>query len=120
MDSTEPPWFAASTNFFPEEKWVTDDTATWGKGCRIVQPCNVYRCRIGHRVKIGPFVEIQEEALIGDDSVISSHTFIAAGTLIGRRVFVGHHVTFCNDKHPRVNNPNWQCLPPSIGDDVSI
>jgi UDP-2-acetamido-3-amino-2,3-dideoxy-glucuronate N-acetyltransferase len=105
---------------FPTERHFQLRNVEWGTGCIVYQPCNIYKCSIGNNVKIGPFTEIQEFCNIGDGTVVGSHSFIAAGTRIGRNVFLGHGVITCNDRHPRANNKDWCCFPPSIGDGASI
>lgn len=37
-----------------------------GKDVRIIQPVNLYGCKIGKGTKIGPFVEVQSDASIGE------------------------------------------------------
>ena len=49
---------------------------TFGKDVTIVEPCNLYGCKIGDQCFIGPFVEIQKEAVIGDRTKVQSHSFI--------------------------------------------
>ena len=57
-----------------------------GENVSIVEPANLYGCKIGNNVKIGPFVEIQRDSEIGDDSIVSSHSFIPSGVKIGNNV----------------------------------
>ena len=59
----------------------------FGKNVSIVEPTNLYGCKIGDNVKIGPFVEIQRDSEIGDDSIVSSHSFIPSGVKIGNNVY---------------------------------
>jgi acetyltransferase-like isoleucine patch superfamily enzyme len=69
----------------------------FGEGVRLVQPVNLYGCRIGNDSFIGPFVEIQKEVVIGANCKIQSHTFICELVTIGDHCFIGHGVVFIND-----------------------
>lgn len=70
---------------------------TFGKDVTIVEPCNLYECKIGDQCFIGPFVEIQKEAVIGDRTKVQSHSFICSLVTIGQDCFIGHGVMFVND-----------------------
>jgi acetyltransferase-like isoleucine patch superfamily enzyme len=70
----------------------------FGSSVRIVEPTNLYGCRIGDDVFIGPFVEIQRGATVGNRVRIQSHTFICDLVTIGDDCFLGHGVMFINDK----------------------
>ncbi len=48
----------------------------FGENCKIIEPVNIYGCKIGSNNFIGPFVEIQKDVIIGDNCKIQSHTFI--------------------------------------------
>ncbi len=69
-----------------------------GENVRIVEPSNLYGCKLHDNVFIGPFVEIQENVEIGERTKIQSHSFICSLVTIGKDVFVGHGVMFINDK----------------------
>jgi len=71
---------------------------SFGDNVKIVEPLNLYGCKIGSNCFIGPFVEIQEGAIIGNDCKIQSHTFICDLVNIGDGCFIGHGVMFVNDK----------------------
>jgi acetyltransferase-like isoleucine patch superfamily enzyme len=92
----------------------------FGNNVSIVEPTNLYGCKIGDNVKIGPFVEIQRDAEIGNDSIISSHSFIPSGVKIGNNVFVGHGVMFTNDTFDSDLIENWQMKETIVGDRVRI
>ena len=100
----------------------------FGDGVVVYAFTNLYGCAIGDRTQVGTFVEIQRGARIGASCKIQSHTFICDGVTIGDRVFVGHGVMFVNDKAPRAALPDgglltdadWELLPTSVADDVSI
>tara|TARA_B100002051_G_scaffold88636_1_gene84680 strand:- start:580 stop:1032 length:453 start_codon:yes stop_codon:yes gene_type:complete len=70
---------------------------THGKGCKIIEPVNIYGSKFGKNVFIGPFVEIQNNTAIGDNTRIQSHSFICEKVTIGKNCFVGHGVMFTND-----------------------
>jgi len=77
-------------------------------------------------VRLGMYVSVGEHVYIGEDTEIGHRTRIGQGAhitdhmRIGENVFIGPHVVFANDKHPRVNNPNFKREPPIVEDDVSI
>ena len=91
-----------------------------GTGVSIVNPVNLYGCKISDNCKIGPFVEIQSEVTIGEKSTVSSHSFICSGVEIGKEVFIGHGVMFINDKFDSVKIDNWVKSDTYIGDNVRI
>ena len=91
-----------------------------GQNVSIVEPVNLYGCKIGSNVKIGPFVEIQKDSEIGDDTIISSHSFICSGVTIGKNTFVGHGVMFTNDTFDSDIIENWKMKQTTIGDRVRI
>ena len=93
---------------------------TFGDNVSIVEPTNIYGCKIGNNVKIGPFVEIQRDSEIGNDTIISSHSFIPSGVKIGNNVFVGHGVMFTNDTFNSDLIENWEMKTTFVGDRVRI
>jgi len=95
----------------------------FGEGVKIVEPCNLYGCRIGDRSFVGPFTEIQQDAVIGADCRIQSHSFVCTGVTIGDHCFIGHGVMFINDTFsgggPARHDPSlWKAT--RIGQHVSI
>ena len=95
----------------------------FGDGVRIVEPVNLYGCKVGNNVFIGPFVEIQKNVIIGDYSKIQSHCFICELVTIGNNCFISHGVMFINDLFkdggPAGGNiDKWKRT--SIGNNVSI
>lgn len=101
---------------------VTNDVAM-GKGVTIVQPCNIYGCRLGDNCFVGPFTEIQKNVVIGNNCRVQSHSFICELVTIGNNCFIGHGVMFINDLFteggPARSNKNlWKAT--SIGNNVSI
>ena len=69
----------------------------FGKRVKIVEPCNLYGCRIGDDCFVGPFTEIQKGAVIGAGTRVQSHAFICELVTIGEDCFIGHSVMFIND-----------------------
>ncbi|HEX8356094.1 MAG TPA: N-acetyltransferase, partial [Segetibacter sp.] len=55
----------------------------FGENVTIVQPVNLYGCRIGDHSFVGPFTEVQKETVIGARCKIQSHTFICELVTIG-------------------------------------
>src|SRR5213080_901327 len=69
----------------------------FGMRVSLVEPCNVYGCKIGDDCFVGPFSEIQKGVVIGARTRVQSHTFICELVTIGEDCFVGHGVMFVND-----------------------
>jgi len=69
----------------------------FGRNVSIVQPVNLYGCKIGDDSFIGPFVEIQKGVSIGTRCRIQSHSFICELVKIGDDCFISHGVMFIND-----------------------
>ncbi len=89
----------------------------------IVEPSNLYGCRLAENVFVGPFVEIQEGVVIGAGTKIQSHSFICTGVIVGEDCFIGHGVMFVNDKFEhggpaKGNRDLWRST--LIGNHVSI
>ena len=77
---------------------VSIKNVKFGKNVKIIEPVNLYRCKIGDNCFIGPFVEIQKNVVIKENSRIQSHSFICENVNIGKNCFIGHGVNFVNDK----------------------
>ena len=112
----------------------------FGTGVTVVEPVNMYECRIGDECFIGPFVEIQKDVTIGKRCKIQSHAFICELVTIGNDCVISHGVMFINDlfqtggpaqgnkelwKSTQVGNhvsigTNSTILPVTICDDVVI
>ena len=95
----------------------------FGKNVTVVEPVNMYECRIGDNCFIGPFVEIQKGVVIGNNSKVQSHAFICELVRIGTDCFISHGVMFINDTFntggPAGGDKNlWK--PTSVGNHVSI
>lgn len=69
----------------------------FGKAVKIVEPVNLYECRIGDDCFIGPFVEVQRGVVIGSRTRVQSHTMVCELVTIGDDCFIGHGVMFTND-----------------------
>ena len=69
----------------------------FGVDVTVVEPCNLYGCKIGDGCFIGPFVEIQKDVVIGQRTKIQSHAFICELATIGDDCFVSHGAMFVND-----------------------
>ena len=96
---------------------------TFGENVTVVEPVNLYGCKIGDECFIGPFVEIQKNVIIGNKCKIQSHSFICELVTIGDNCFVSHGVMFINDKFKNQgpaqgNKQFWGET--KIGDNVSI
>ena len=70
----------------------------FGQNVRVVEPVNLYGCKIGDNTFIGPFVEIQKNVIIGKNCKIQSHAFICELVTIGDDCFISHGAMFINDK----------------------
>jgi acetyltransferase-like isoleucine patch superfamily enzyme len=94
----------------------------FGKDVKLVQPVNLYECKIGDNCFVGPFVEIQSNVVIGNRTRVQSHTFICDGVTIGEDCFIGHGVMFINDVFdtggPAGDRSAWKTT--NIGNNVSI
>ena len=95
----------------------------FGSNVKIIEPVNMYGCKISDGVFIGPFVEIQKSVFIGSSTKVQSHTFICELVNIGEECFIGHGVMFINDlfdsNGPAKGDKNkWKKT--KIGNKVSI
>jgi acetyltransferase-like isoleucine patch superfamily enzyme len=94
-----------------------------GVGVRIVEPANVYECRLDDGCFVGPFVEIQRGVRVGARTKVQSHAFVCELVTIGEDCFIGHGVMFVNDLFStggpaRGRRELWRTT--SIGNRVSI
>lgn len=95
----------------------------FGENVTVVEPVNLYECKICNNCFIGPFVEIQKNVVIGNRCKIQSHAFICELVIIGNDCFISHGVMFINDPFSiggpaRGNKDLWKST--HIGDHVSI
>ncbi len=95
----------------------------FGENVTIVEPSNLYECKIGKNSFVGPFVEIQKNVVIGENCKIESHSFICEFVTIGNDCFISHGAMFINDtfqigKPADGNKKLWKKT--KIGNNVSI
>ena len=95
----------------------------FGENVKIVEPVNIYGCKIGDNCFIGPFVEIQNNVCIGNNTKVQSHSFVCELVTIGDNCFIGHGVMFINDLFlkggpARGDKDLWMST--NIGNHVSI
>lgn len=95
----------------------------FGENVTVVQPVNLYGCKLGDGCFVGPFVEIQRGVLVGARTKIQSHAFICELVEIGEDCFVSHGVKFVNDLF-RIGGPargdRLKWLGTKIGNRVSL
>lgn len=102
-----------------ESKYSVQKDVVVGKNTHIYDHVNLYKCKIGKDSKIDAFVYIEEGVIIGNRVKIRAFTFIPTGVVIEDDVFIGPHVTFTNDKYPRINK-KWNLLKTTIKKGSSI
>ncbi|MBC8549166.1 MAG: N-acetyltransferase [Candidatus Brocadiales bacterium] len=94
-----------------------------GNNVTVIEPSNLYGCKIGDNSFVGPFVEIQKDVVIGKNCRIQSHSFVCELVTIGNNCFVSHGVMFINDDFStgmpeRKIKKRWRAT--EIKDNVSI
>ena len=94
----------------------------FGENVTVVEPVNLYECKISDNSFVGPFVEIQKGVEIGNNCKIQSHSFICELVTIGNNCFIGHSVMFINDsmKMGPANGDRSKWSKTIIGDNVAI
>ena len=107
----------------PNLKTVQIRDAEFGLNVTVVEPVNVYGCKIGNDCFVGPFVEIQKDVIIGDRCKIQSHAFVCELVTIGNDCIISHGVMFINDLFQtggpaKGNKALWKST--HIGNNVSI
>jgi acetyltransferase-like isoleucine patch superfamily enzyme len=104
------------------KKKILIKNVSFGKNVTIIEPVNLYNCKIGNNCFIGPFVEIQEGSIIGDNTRIQSHSFICSKVKIGKNCFIGHGVKFINDKFlkNKITKDKKKLLNTLVGNNVLI
>ena len=90
-----------------------------GRGTRIYDQVNLYKCHIGEEVKVDAFVYVEEGVTIGNRVKIRAFTFIPSGVTIEDDVFIGPSVTFTNDKYPKIGQ-QWELLTTLVQQGASI
>ena len=81
----------------PDIRQVSIRDVAFGARVEVIEPCNLYECRIGDDCFVGPFTEIQKGAIIGARTRVQSHAFVCELVTIGQDCFIGHGVMFIND-----------------------
>jgi acetyltransferase-like isoleucine patch superfamily enzyme len=107
----------------PTIKYVQIRDVEFGENVTVVEPVNIYGCRIGNGCFIGPFVEIQKDVIIGERCKIQSHAFVCELVTIGNDCVISHGVMFVNDlfktgRPARGDKTLWKST--RIGNHVSI
>jgi len=94
----------------------------FGENVVVVEPVNLYECKIGDNCFVGPFVELQKGVEVGSNSKIQSHSFVCELVTIGNNCFIGHGVVFINDKMKTgpANGDRSKWKKTIIGDNVFI
>lgn len=81
----------------PEQRIIGIRDVVFGERVTVIDPVNLYGCKIGDDSFIGPFVEIQREVVIGRRCRVQSHAFICELVTIGDDCFISHGAMFIND-----------------------
>ena len=95
----------------------------FGEDVTILEPVNIYGCKLDDGAFVGPFVEIQRGVKVGKRTRIQSHSFVCELVTIGDDCFVSHGVMFINDLF-QIGSPArgkeglWKST--AIGNNVSI
>jgi acetyltransferase-like isoleucine patch superfamily enzyme len=95
----------------------------FGENVTVVEPVNLYGCKLDDDVFVGPFVEVQRDVTIGKRTRVQSHVFICEMVTIGDDCFISHGAMFINDVFtdggPAYGRQDlWKST--TIGNDVSI
>jgi predicted dehydrogenase/serine acetyltransferase len=90
-----------------------------GRGTKIYDQVNLYKCKIGENCKIDAFAYIEEDVKIGNNVKIRSNVFIPSGITIEDDVFIGPGVIFTNDKHPKTQG-EWKLFRTIVKKGASI
>jgi len=106
-----------------KRKTIAIRAVEFGKNVTVIEPANLYECKIGDNSFIGPFTEIGRGAIIGKNCRIQSHAYICEMVTIGDNCFISHGAKFINDPFA-IGGPagrdkrRWK--PTNIGNNVSI
>lgn len=82
----------------PRKLLVAIRDAEFGERVTVIEPSNIYECKLGDDCFVGPFCEIQKGVEIGARTRVQSHSFICELVRIGEDCFIGHGVMFINDR----------------------
>lgn len=107
----------------PKKLHVGIRDVDFGEAVTVIEPVNIYGCKLGNGVFVGPFCEIQKHVTIGERTRVQSHSFICELVTIGSDCFIGHGVMFINDTFSkggpaRGDQSLWKST--SVGNRVSI
>ena len=102
----------------PNLKTVQIRDAEFGLNVTVVEPVNVYGCKIGNDCFVGPFVEIQKDVIIGDRCKIQSHAFVCELVTIGNDGVMFINDLFQTGGPAKGNKALWKST--HIGNNVSI
>ena len=92
-----------------------------GDGTRIWQFAVVLKgAMIGRSCNICAQTFIENDVVVGDNVTVKCGVQLWDGLRVGNNVFIGPNATFCNDKHPKSGNRNFDCLQTIVEEDVSI
>lgn len=92
-----------------------------GEGTRIWQFAIILNgAQIGKNCNICANTFIENDVVIGDCVTVKCGVQLWDGIRIGNNVFIGPNATFCNDKHPKSGNKNFERLATIVEDNVSI
>lgn len=96
-------------------------TQAIGDGTRIWQFAVVLPgARIGRNCNICAHTFIENDVVIGDDVTIKCGVQLWDGVRVGNNVFIGPNATFCNDRHPKSGNRDFEMEGITIEDGASI
>ena len=73
----------------------------FGQNVKVVEPVNIYGCKIGDNCFIGPFVEIQKDVTIGNNVKVQNNVSIYDGVTLENDIFCGPSMVFTNVYNPR-------------------
>jgi len=92
-----------------------------GDGTRVWQFAVVLAgARIGKNCNICAHTFIENDVVIGNNVTVKCGVQLWNGVRVGNNVCIGPNATFCNDKHPKSGNRDFDCLQTIVEDDVSI
>ena len=92
-----------------------------GEGTRIWQFAVVLKgAQVGRDCNICAQTFIENDVVLGDNVTVKCGVQLWDGLRIGNNVFIGPNATFCNDKHPKSGNRDFECMKTIVEDDVSI
>ena len=76
--------------------------------------------KTGPSCSIGAGTQLMHGVRLGESCRIGAQVFLSGHVQLGDRVFVGPQAAFADDRHPRVNNPQYRSDPGQAEDDVAV